>query len=117
MSQIIQEYMAEAYLDRKHRSEVWAFRLPARFAEVGESLFIRPIGLLGWRVETQNPTGRDVAEIKRIDRDERWRVVRFKLKTGWLWAEWTPWMLEEDEIFLDAMHNPHYARGGRRHET
>ena len=112
---MIHEYRAVAYVDRYERSEVFVFLIPARCVIVGESIYIRESGLFGWRFERTAPRKGWAAKIKKIERDERWRVLRFKIRTGWLWAEWTPWILDEDEVFIDAEDNPYYDRGSRRH--
>jgi hypothetical protein len=106
---MLYEYCAEAWNSRTERREVFVYRVPAECAQVGEGLFIS--GILTWGIAA-SPLWSKPRTIRKIEVDERWHVRRFRIR----WFGWTSWILDEDEIFLDAEHNPLYPRGTRRHE-
>lgn len=109
---MIHEYMAEVHVFPTDRKEIWTFKVPAKFAQVGEPMFIIYPLLGGQAAKEGELKYAKTRIIKAIQTDEEFHVRRFKLR----WVGWTPWVEDYGYIFLDAENNPMYPRGARRHE-
>lgn len=106
---MIHEYAAESHVWRTDRKEIWAFRVPAEYVQVGESLFMIYRELADDHTDLYYARQK---KIKRIETNPEFRVRRFHYGLFGV----TPWCLDETEVYVEAEHNPFYPRGARRHD-